>query len=229
MARAKKEKKETYYQRWLRGKKRMLLIMKEEEFNAVKAFCDAHQMSYREFFVNVAPKLLTENEELKKNLEEVKKALAEKEAEVGELREALAKKEAELKDLSEKHGSLVEKCRALNEKHKALSEDYSSLSEAYEALKEKLAEAEAELNEKESELQEVKKVLSDLQARLKSAEAEAKELKEVLGIITREGEVELPVEFCDRLKKYGFHTEEKEVSSGLGGLIKKTVSVCTNA
>ena len=45
----------------MKGKKRMQIIMKEEEFNAIKQFCDEHRMSYREYFTQVAPKLLIEN------------------------------------------------------------------------------------------------------------------------------------------------------------------------
>ena len=202
MTRAKskktKEKKETYYQRWLRGKKRMLLIMREEEFNAVKQFCDERQMSYREFFTTVAPKLLIENQELKATVEELRKALEEKESRVNDL-------EAE---------------------YNAVAEEYNSLKEAYESLKSEHEAVKNDLAATRADLDQAKRNLEELKAQLDAKDSELKELKGVLEIITDEGRVELPAEYCGRLKKYGFHLEEKEV----GGFMKKsTVKVCTNS
>ena len=77
MARRKK-KGERYIDRWMKDKKKLTFILKKEEYEALKKFCDEHQMSYREYFTQYAPRLIIENQQLKKQLEELKKMLEEK-------------------------------------------------------------------------------------------------------------------------------------------------------
>ena len=205
MARAK-AKRETYYQRWLRGKKKMTIILREEEYNAIKQFCDAHQMSYRQFFVEVAPKLLRENEALRNEIEGLRKALAERDGQIAEL---------------------TAKYNSLAEKYKKTREELASLTEEYEDVKSEKNALTGELTQVKAELEVTKKRLSEAEARAKRAEEElskAKEelakTKEILGILLG-GKVEVSTKYCEKLKDFGFHVGQR-------GFMKKEV-VCTNS
>ena len=207
MARGKKtkEKKETYYQRWLKGKKRMLLIMKEEEFNAIKQFCDAHQMSYREFFTTVAPKLLIEKQQLAGEIEGLKKALAEKEAQVN--------------DITTKYNALLQKYKEVKAELESVNGKYSELLSENSALRDELKKTANELSSTKSRLQST-------EAELRKANEELSKLREAVEIITKHGRAEVPTEFCEKLRPFGFQLVHKEVSSGF--MKKSVVSICTN-
>ena len=214
MARAKKtkEKKETYYQRWLKGKKRMLLIMKEEEFNAVKQFCDAHQMSYREFFTTVAPKLLIEKQQLAGEIEGLRKALADKEAQVN--------------DITAKYNALAEKYNTLLQKYKEVKAELESVNEKYSELLSENASLRDELKKTANELSSTRGKLTSVEAQLKAKEEELSKLREAVEIIVKHGRAEVPTEFCEKLKPFGFGLAQKEVSTGF--MKKSVVSICTN-
>ena len=212
MARAKSKKKETYYQRWLKGKKRMLLIMKEEEFNAIKAFCDAHQMSYREFFTTIAPKLLIEKQQLAGEIEGLRKALAEKEAQVN--------------DIAAKYNALAEKYNALLQKYKEVKAELESVNEKYSELLSENSALRDELKKTANELSSTKSRLQSTEAELRKANEELKALREAVEIITKHGRAEVPTEFCEKLRPFGFQLAQKEVSTGF--MKKSVVSICTN-
>ena len=215
MARAKSKKKETYYQRWLKGKKRMLLIMKEEEFNAIKAFCDEHKMPYREFFTQVAPKLLIENQKLTGEIEDLRKALAERESQLSTAVNENQQLRAQLNDLQAK-------LKALRGDYNRLYSEYTTLSDAYSKLKSEKEALERELANTRAELSNAKQSIEELRAQLRSKEDELSKLKDVLETITGRGKVELPAELCSKLEKFGFHLVQKGV-----GFKKKVV--CTNS
>lgn len=207
----KEEKKETYYQRWLKGKKRMLLIMKEEEFNAVKQFCDQNKMSYREFFTQVAPKLLVENQQLRKALEETESRLR---AVVDENEKLKAQVVLLQRDVDE----VVEQCKGIKKERDSLEAEGRRLKSEVEALRHDLTNTRAEL-------ENTRRGLEELKAQLNMRDGEVRELKGVLDVIVQKGKVDLPPEYCEQLKKYGFHMAERKV----GDFIKKTVAVCTNS
>ncbi|MBB5253513.1 hypothetical protein [Sulfurisphaera ohwakuensis] len=204
MQKAKSKKKERYIDRWLKGKKRMSIIMREEEYNIIKQFCDSNRISYREFFVSIAPRLLKENEELKKTM---------------------AEKDSQINDLTAKYNSLVEKYNTLVEKYKQLKGEYEDTTRDYENLLNEYNKLKGELSRVSNELEETKQRLREKENSLNALTGELTKLKEILDILTH-GRVEVPVEYCEKLKPYGFHLATKEVSTGF--MKKSYVEICTN-
>ena len=184
----KEEKKETYYQRWMKGKRRMTLIMKEEEFEAIKKFCDENRMSYREFFTQVAPKLLIENQQLRSMLNDVS---------------------AKYNDLVVKHNELVQKYRTLKKEHENLEGEKDRLMSEYEEALAKVSTLTGELTRVKGELESTRKALTEKEGQLKKAEEELSELREVVSVLTRLSKVEVPVEYCGQLKKFGFDIKKR--------------------
>ena len=200
-----RRKKETYYQRWLRDKKKMTIIMKKDEFEAIKKFCDENRMSYRQFFVEVAPKLLRENEALRKSLEE---------------------REAQLNAVTGKYNDLVAKYNTLREKYEKVVSEAEDLESEKAGLEAKVSALTGELTRVKADLDSTRKRLSEAEAQLKAKDEElsrAKEeltkTKEILGILLG-GKVEVGVEYCEKLRPYGFALVQK-------GFMKK--AVCTNS
>ena len=212
MPRRKKEKKETYYQRWLKGKKRMLIIMKEEEFNAIKQFCDANMMSYREYFTQVAPKLLLENQELKKKIDELTTQVSAKENEVAQIKS--------------EYYELVQNYNALLERYKGKEKELGSVKSRAQELESENAKLREELSKATNEIASLKQKISDLEAQLRDTSSELVNVKKVLDTIIKEGYVELNEGLCPQMKAYGFKLVQKEVSTGF--MKKVTVTVCAN-
>lgn len=198
MQKTKKAKKETYYQRWLRGKKKMTIIIREEEYETIKQFCDANKISYREFFTTIAPNLLRENKELK----------------------------GQINGLTEKYNSLVEKYNALVEKYKQLKGEHEEIAQEYENLLNQYNQLKAQLSRVSNEYNDTKVKLQSTEEQLRKANEELKELKEILDIVLK-GHVEVDLQYCEKLRPYGFREVEKEVSVGF--MKKSVVSVCVNS
>ena len=206
MTRTKKARKETYYQRWMKGKRKMTIILREEEYEAIKKFCDAHQMSYRQFFVEVAPRLLKEAEALRQ-------ALAERESQLNAVT-------GKYNDLVAKYNDLVQRYKALKGEHEETVEKYEGLLSDYNRLKAELSTVTGELTQTKARLQSTEAQLKAREGELTKANEELTKLREVLDIILK-GRVEVDTEYCEKLRPYGFVPVEK-------GFMKKGV-VCTNS
>ena len=203
----KKKKGERYIDRWMKDKKKLTFILKKEEYEALKKFCDANMMSYREYFTQYAPRLIIENQELKKQLEE---------------------KEARLKEMEEKASAAValeQELQRLKLEKEQAQKELEELHSYYSAAVQEVDRLEERIKGLEQELAAVKEEKDQLVKQLQEKEARVKELEEVLSIILKEGYARVPSEFCERLRPYGFSLHEKERREGFR---KEVVEVCSN-
>mgnify|MGYP001770684552 CR=1 FL=1 len=212
VARGRKKKGERYIDRWLQGKKRLGFVLKEEEFEAIKKFCDEHKVSYREFFTQIAPRLLIENQELKKKIEELSTSVVSKEEEI-------ARVSKEYDDLVQAYNMTIEKLKEVKGELDRVSSLYNKAITENSALKKELERA-------NSEVQALQEKVKGLEAQLSSANSELQKVKGVLDMILKNGHAELDPKFCPQLKEYGFKVREKEVTRGF--MKKETIRVCSN-
>ena len=183
----------------------MTLIMKEEEFNAVKQFCDEHQISYREFFTAIAPNLLRENQELRKTLTD---------------------KDTQINDITAKYNGLVDKYNSLLEKYKQLKGEHEGIAQEYENLLNENNQLKAKLSQVSNEYNDTKAKLQTVQTELSKANSELSRVRELFDIILK-GHVEVEAEYCPKLEQFGFKLVQKEVNTGF--MKKSVVNVCVNS